>query len=599
MVARKAAAVVVRFKGDTNALNRSADKAKKKLSGLQKAGQVMSKALLVGVGAAAAGFVHSAKKFDEAQSIIGKATGKTGQDLKDLTDEFRNVFAQQDKTPEEIAQVVGTLDTLVDGTTEQIGRLTLGLEDLSDVIGGDVVANSDKFGRATALWGLNADKAASSLDTLTAVGQDYGIQGDLLLTQLQKHGETFKAMGLTLDESAIAMGKLYSAGTDVRSLASGLEIFGGKVIDLGGDPAVELAKLTEAMKNAKSETEAAALAMEVGFSDKAAFAYASAVANGIEITGDFAEEINSARGRLDEQATANETLTEKLDILKNKFIEVGMRIADKFLPRLQKIIDWMMEDGNLNKALIALTVAVGGLFTAKVITGIASLATAIKGIGIAAGVAGGSAGMALLLGKLAVIVAGAAALGWVIAKLDALDKKPDVYSGMPGNLGAKPEPTTYERLRHLGVVPEGPSGIPDFSPEEGFGYPQGGLPIERPEIYRPLQTSGHPSGRTVTPKPRTGHPDIRPVRIHPGTGQGIPAYAEGGYVDKPTLALIGEAGPEYVVPESKMGNTTINIYADGIITEQHLQGLVSRAMNRASKHNPAVFRPFNEGLQGL
>ena len=457
MVARKAAAVVVRFKGDTNALNRSADKAKKKLSGLQKAGQVMSKALLVGVGAAAAGFVHSAKKFDEAQSIIGKATGKTGQDLKDLTDEFRNVFAQQDKTPEEIAQVVGTLDTLVDGTTEQIGRLTLGLEDLSDVIGGDVVANSDKFGRATALWGLNADKAASSLDTLTAVGQDYGIQGDLLLTQLQKHGETFKAMGLTLDESAIAMGKLYSAGTDVRSLASGLEIFGGKVIDLGGDPAVELAKLTEAMKNAKSETEAAALAMEVGFSDKAAFAYASAVANGIEITGDFAEEINSARGRLDEQATANETLTEKLDILKNKFIEVGMRIADKFLPRLQKIIDWMMEDGNLNKALIALTVAVGGLFTAKVITGIASLATAIKGIGIAAGVAGGSAGMALLLGKLAVIVAGAAALGWVITKLDALDKKPDVYSGMPGNLGAKPEPTSFGRLRHLGVVPEGPS----------------------------------------------------------------------------------------------------------------------------------------------
>ena len=34
---------------------------------------------------------------------------------------------------------------------------------------------------------------------------------------------------------------------------------------------------------------------------------------------------------------------------------------------------------------------------------------------------------------------------------------------------------------------------------------------------------------------------------------GIPALAKGGIVDKPTLALIGEAGPEAVVPLSKMG----------------------------------------------
>ena len=124
-MAKKPAAVVVRFMGDTYALQKSAAKAEKQLTGLQKAGKVMSKALIAGVGLAAAGFVSAAKKFDESQSIIGKATGRTGDDLKKLTDEFKNVFAQQDKTPEEIAQVIGTLDTLVDGTEKQIGRLTL------------------------------------------------------------------------------------------------------------------------------------------------------------------------------------------------------------------------------------------------------------------------------------------------------------------------------------------------------------------------------------------------------------------------------------------------------------------------------------------
>ena len=49
---------------------------------------------------------------------------------------------------------------------------------------------------------------------------------------------------------------------------------------------------------------------------------------------------------------------------------------------------------------------------------------------------------------------------------------------------------------------------------------------------------------------------------------GIPRLAEGGVVTRPTLALIGEAGPEAVIPLSRMGqqqqsggDTTINIYS--------------------------------------
>jgi SLT domain-containing protein len=40
--------------------------------------------------------------------------------------------------------------------------------------------------------------------------------------------------------------------------------------------------------------------------------------------------------------------------------------------------------------------------------------------------------------------------------------------------------------------------------------------------------------------------------------------AQGGIVNRPTIALIGEAGPEAVIPLSKaggLGNVTINVYA--------------------------------------
>lgn len=62
--------------------------------------------------------------------------------------------------------------------------------------------------------------------------------------------------------------------------------------------------------------------------------------------------------------------------------------------------------------------------------------------------------------------------------------------------------------------------------------------------------------------------------------KGVPALASGGIVTSPTLALVGEAGPEAVVPLSRLGsmgggkNQTIQILLDGrTLTEQVVQGM--------------------------
>jgi hypothetical protein len=66
----------------------------------------------------------------------------------------------------------------------------------------------------------------------------------------------------------------------------------------------------------------------------------------------------------------------------------------------------------------------------------------------------------------------------------------------------------------------------------------------------------------------------------PGGGLNIPKMADGGMVTGPTLALIGEAGPEMVVPLDRMGgmgNVTINV--NGGDPEAVVQAL-RRYMNR-------------------
>ena len=62
---------------------------------------------------------------------------------------------------------------------------------------------------------------------------------------------------------------------------------------------------------------------------------------------------------------------------------------------------------------------------------------------------------------------------------------------------------------------------------------------------------------------------------------GIPLMAEGGIVNSPTLAMIGEAGAEAVIPLDKMGGigTTVNVNVAGsVISEGQLQSVIQDAL---------------------
>lgn len=55
----------------------------------------------------------------------------------------------------------------------------------------------------------------------------------------------------------------------------------------------------------------------------------------------------------------------------------------------------------------------------------------------------------------------------------------------------------------------------------------------------------------------------------------LPAFAEGGFVDKPTIALVGEAGPEYIVPASKLQTQQPGGGQDNSETNELLRRLIA------------------------
>jgi hypothetical protein len=67
--------------------------------------------------------------------------------------------------------------------------------------------------------------------------------------------------------------------------------------------------------------------------------------------------------------------------------------------------------------------------------------------------------------------------------------------------------------------------------------------------------------------------------------KGIPAMATGGIVTGPTLALIGEAGPEAVVPLDRMGSMgggDVNIYVQGADPNAVVDALVKYSRQNGS-----------------
>lgn len=66
----------------------------------------------------------------------------------------------------------------------------------------------------------------------------------------------------------------------------------------------------------------------------------------------------------------------------------------------------------------------------------------------------------------------------------------------------------------------------------------------------------------------------------------IPKMAEGGIVNRPTLAMIGEAGPEAVIPLGRSGNafgTTINVYVSALNADADTGRLIAQSLREYNR----------------
>ena len=513
--------------GDSKKFRKAVDKADSRLKKFSKA------AALGFAGVAAAG---AKMAFDIGRSIetmennIIAGTGASGAALDGLIDSARQVATQVPQSFDEVSRALADVNTAFGITGARLEEQTELFLDFARVAGVDVAEAITIADSALTVFGENdADEA---LGDLLRVAQATGRPMDQLLASIERFGPVFANMGFSLEETTALMGGLEQAGIDVTRISPGLNRFSREVAAVGGDPRRALEQTVAAIQQATTDVDALNIATEA-FGAEGAQRLSAAIRAGVFDLEEFNGLLGDGTGLVAEQSDEMLTLGDRFDMLKNRLTVKLMPTIERLIEFLEDLFDAISEDG-LAGAVDFIRERFDGFFDAlHENRNIVALMAAIV-------VALGVAFLALTAPvTLAVAAVGALTAGAIYAYnefatfrsivdfvMDGLRRLPDAFNAVK-NVLARVIPTLFSPFGPaFGAAMAAISALWN-STVGGFGFT---LPGWLPEI----------GGKEF--------------RIPNMPTIDVPFLADGGIVTSPTLAMIGEAGDEAVIPLNRAGS---------------------------------------------
>jgi hypothetical protein len=504
-------------------------------------------------------------EFNEVTRIIRVGTGAVGGDLAALEQSFRNVATSVPNSFADVASVIAELDTRTDLAGDGLEAMAEQLLTLSRLMGGDAKATTREVTRLFNRFGLSAEESSDMLDLLFRASQASGASVDKLATDVTKNAGALIAMGLSLEQS-VALFALFEregvrAETVVRSLRSGFQ-----KLSEDGRPLQE--SLAEVFAELQTLDREAAVAKGLEIFGAQALELVDAVRDGRLSVEDFTKQLVDGNetivGVAEDTDGWREKLAELRNFLKLKFEPVAREVfanvtkfVDELKPAADRIVQAFERDG-LQGALAQVAEEWDKIYAEKIqplfIKFLEFLNETVKPIALELGSA---IGASIASGMWSAFKAGVSSL---------FGKKfgERVLSDL-GTSGEFSFPTEFTMPFSQG----GPLNMPSMG--GGFVAPS---PSSVPSAPRPSSSSA-PGGSGV------------PVPQVPEGGLFVP-FADGGIVSSPTLGLVGEAGPEAIVPldrAGRLGGTSIVVNVSGAVDPEGTARQIRRILQDAERRS--------------
>lgn len=298
---------------------------------------------LVGLGTAA---FQAAETLDGAFDKIRVGTGATGAQLDALQGSFRNVFGDVPDDADKVAEAL----TKVSQRTGQIGpgleSLTRQFLDLSRVTGEQIGPSIEKVTRLFGDWSVESSKQAGTMDMLFKVSQATGLSVTALADKLVYAGAPFRQLGLSVEQSAIMLGKFEKEGVNVELVIGAMRTALAKFGKAGEEPVEAFKQLVSAIKNADVAQGNLIAAQVVGTKRMADFA--AAVREGrLDLDGLFKtvmgskETIAQAASDVQDYGEAWSKLKNQITLALEPLGAILFNTLTKIVQHLQPAIEWV------------------------------------------------------------------------------------------------------------------------------------------------------------------------------------------------------------------------------------------------------------------
>ena len=423
------------WQGASDALNEFSEKANAmgdKLTGVGKKLTVGLTTPIVAIGTAS---VKAFNEVDEGLDTIITKTGASGQALEELNAIYERLYGSMPITASEAGVAVGEVSTRFGLTGETLEKVSREFLQFANINGVDLNGAIDSVDAAMTKFGVDTSEVGNVLGYITKVGQDTGISTSSLISSLNSNGAVLRELGLGLDESITLLAQFEANGVNASTALMGFKQAVGNAAKDGKTASEAFRETANAIKNAKTETEAMAIATEL-FGARSAAEMVSAIRDGRLSLDELSVAMENYASTVSDTYEATQDLTDSVKTAYNRLKIIGKGLAESLftavepavtslLTSLQGLVDKFNEMDAASKDRIvkiaAIVAAVGPVVT--VIGKITPILGAVTGAlgkftGAVASAGGGIKGLgAVLTSSPALWLALAAAVAYGTYKL--------------------------------------------------------------------------------------------------------------------------------------------------------------------------------------
>jgi TP901 family phage tail tape measure protein len=492
--------------------------------------------------------------FNDSFRTIRVGTGATGEAFAALQDSFRNVAKAVPNDMGDIATAIAEVNTRTGATGVELETLAKQFLTVSRLLGGDVQANVRSVTRLFGDFGVEAKDQGDIMNILFRASQMTGASFETLADQTVQYGASLRNLGFSLPEAIALLASFEKNGTNLETVMSGLRTAQALLAESGKPLSEALADVIRDIQNAATSTEGFSLAIDT-FGRKAGPDLFDAIKSGrfgvdelVEAIANGADTIEIATGETDGFRQAWEGFKNYLKItLEPAATEVFRNltgIVEELRPATDRVVKAFEEDG-LQGALAQVAEEWDRIYKDKLqplfIKLLAFLQETVKPIALQIGE---EIGGAIASGIFSAFKSG-------VSNLFGSKMGERILGGDLSGFELAPAPG----LDLSGLVPN----FPSMGGQSDFGSVRGGA----------SQAAA-----------------IRKLKLSDFDNFKIPGLAAGGLVTSPTLAMVGEAGPELVIPLDRMGGMggdTYVINVSGAIDPEGTARTILRTLRDAER----------------